>query len=188
MKKTVIITFFSIIIFFISCRNTPEDKLDFVNSRQDVTDSLYMLRYLKKFISTDADVINCYIGYHKEFIINSVNIGNFVELVNGAKPIEDSVKKVYSGNIKRLISLMAYLNKNHISGYYIDYSYHIFVFSYRYYEYGDRTSDSRLILFKDEFVGKVRNEFVVKDESEKLILSIYNMPNPKTGRYPKASL
>jgi hypothetical protein len=74
---------------------------------------------------------------------------------------------------------MAYLKRNHITGYYIDYSFHIFVFQYREYEYGDRTTDQRSILFKDEFIGKVRNKFIVKDESKGLILAIYNMPSGK---------
>jgi len=173
MKKIAIITLFNIFIFFTSCHFPPEDKLDFVNSQQDVTDSLYALRYLSKFISTD--VKNCYIGFHKEFFINNVNIGDFNELTHGANPDEDSVRKVYSGDIRRLISLMAYLNKNHISGYYIDIFSHIFVFSYRKYEYGDRTEDSRSILFKDEFAEIVKNDFIVKDKSEKLLLVIYSM-------------
>jgi hypothetical protein len=177
MKTRVLITFFGFIILFTSCHNTPEDKLDFVNSCQDVTDSLYVMRKLNNFITKDADGItqNCYIGYHKEFIINSVNLGDFDELVQGIKPNEDSLKKVYSGNFKRLILLMTYLKKNHISGYYIDANSHRYVFQYREYEYGDRTSDSRSILFKDEYSDIFKNEYFVKDESEKLILIIYNM-------------
>ena len=136
------------------------------------------MRKLNNFITKDADgnTQNCYIGYHKEFIINSVNLGDFDELVQGIKPNEDSLKKVFSGDFKRLILLMAYLKKNHISGYYIDANRHIFVFQYREYEYGDRTSDSRSILFKDELVDIFKNEFIVKDKSDKLLLVMYNMP------------
>jgi len=168
-----------IIIYSISCTKLPEDKLEFINSQSDVADSLNTLRDLKCFISKGADVTNCYISYHNELTINSMEIGNFDELANGTKVDEAIVKKVYSGDIYRLISLMAYLKRNHIDGYYIDYSYHIFVFGYREYEYGDRSTDSRSILFKDEFIGKVQNEFIVKDESKELILAIYNMPPDK---------
>ena len=66
-----------------------------------------------------------------------------------------------------------------LDSYYIDKTYHIYVFGYREYEYGDRTTDSRLILFKDEFIGKVKDEFIRKDESKELILAIYNMPPDK---------
>ena len=177
MKTTVLIAFFGFIIFFTSCRHIPEDKLDFVNSCQDVTDSLYVMRKLNDYITkdTDGNTQNCYIGYHKEFIIDNVNLGDFDELVQGIKPNEDSLKKVYSGDFNRLIKLMAYLKKNHISGYYIDANSHRFVFQYREYEYGDRTSDSRSILFKDEYSDMFKNEYFVKDESEKLILITHNM-------------
>ncbi|HEY5587667.1 MAG TPA: hypothetical protein VIK86_01785 [Candidatus Paceibacterota bacterium] len=176
MKTTALITLYGFIFLFTSCRFIPEDKLDFVNSCQDVTDSLYVLRNLKDFNTTDADITyNCFIGYHKEFIINNVNLGDFDELVQGIKPNEDSLKKVYSGDFKRLFLLMAYLRKNHISGYYIDEDSHRYVFLYREYEYGDRSSDSRSILFKDEYSDIFKNEYFIKDESDKLILVIHNM-------------
>ena len=138
------------------------------------------MRKLNNFINNDADgnTQNCFIGHHIEFIINNVNLGYFDELVLGAKSNKDSFKKVYFGDIGRMILLMAYLKKNHISGYYIDANSHRYIFLYREYEYGDRTSDSRSILFKDEFSDIFKNEYFVKDESEKLILVIYNMFGP----------
>lgn len=166
-------------IFFRQYQKPPADKLDFINSQDDVADSLNVLRDLKRFIVKGADVTNCYISYHNELIIDDTEIGDFTHLVNGGNLDMETVRQVYKGNIYRLISLMDYLNKNHIDGYYIDKIHHIFVFDYREYEYGDRTSDSRLILFKDEFVGKVKSEFIVKDESKELILAIYNLPPDK---------
>lgn len=47
------------------------------------------------------------------------------------------------------------------------------------YEYGDRITDSRLILLKDEFIGKVRSKFIIKDVSKELILEIYNITPDK---------
>jgi len=179
MKKIISIILCGIIISSISCIRLPEDKLEFVNSQSDVADSLNTLRNLKRFISKGADVTNCYIDINNKLIIHDLEIGDFEYLVNGGKVDMKTVKQVYTGDIYRLISLMAYLKKNHIDGYYIDYSYHIFVFGYREYEYGDRTTDSRSILFKDEFIGKVQNKFIVKDESKGLILAIYNMPPDK---------
>lgn len=168
-----------IIISFTSCRNLPKDKLEFINTQTDVTDSLNTLRDLKCFILKGAEVTNCYLSYHNKLTINNIEIGDFDELVNGTKVDEEIVKKVYSGDIYRLISIMAYLKKNHINGFYIDYSYHFFVFLYREYEYGDRSTDSRSILFKDEFIGEIKNKFIIKDESKGLILAIYNLPPPK---------
>ena len=183
MKKIKLIVLYGIIILSsTSCllgHKYPADKLDFINSQNDVTDSLNTLRDLKRFIVKGADVTNCYIGYHNELIINGLEIGDFEAFVSGTKVDEETVKQVYNGNIYRLISLMAYLKKNHINGYYIDYSYQIFVFSYREYGFGDRTTDSRSILFKDEFIGKVKSEFIINDESKELILAIYNMPPDK---------
>lgn len=174
----------SVIIIFLttSCllnNKQPADKLGFINSQNDVTDSLKSLRNLKRFILTSDDFTNCYISYDKKLVINFTEIGDFEHLVNVGKVDMEIVKKVYTGDIYRLITLLNYLNKNHINGYYTDKNYKIFVFGYRKYEYGDRTSDSRLILFKDEFVGKVKSEFIVKDESKELILAIYNLPPDK---------
>jgi len=166
-------------IFYHIRHKYPADKLAFINSLNDVTDSLNILRDLKRYIVTGADITNCYISYHNKLTINNIEIGDFEKLVNGTNVDENILKQVYTGDIYRLISLMVYLNKNHINGYYIDYSYHIFVFTYRDNEYGDRTTDSRLILFKDEFIGKIKNEFIIKDESKVLILAIYNMPPDK---------
>lgn len=183
MKNIKLILLFGIIIFLsTSCllhHKQPADKLDFINSVDDVTDSLNTLRDLKRFIVKGADVTNCYISYHNELVINSLEIGDFEHLTNGGKVDMETVKQVYTGDIYRLISLMDYLNKNHINGYYIDKTYYIFVFGYRKYEYGDRTSNSRLILFKDEFIGKVKSEFIIKDESKELVLAIYDMPPDK---------
>lgn len=183
MKKIKLILLFGIIILSItSCllhHKQPADKLDFINSQNDVTDSLNTLRDLKRFILTSDYVTNCYVSYDNELVINYTGIGDFEYFVNGGKVDMETAKQVYTGDIYRLISLMAYLKRNHINGYYIDKTYHIFVFEYREYEYGDRTSDSRSILFKDEFIGKVKDEFVIKDESKELILAIYNMPPDK---------
>lgn len=137
------------------------------------------MRDLKQFILTSDYVTNCFISYHNKLIIDDTEIGDFEHLVNGGKLDMEIVKKVYTGDIYRLISLMDYLNKNHINGYYSDKTYKIFVFDYREYEYGDRMTDSRLILFKDEFVGKVRSKFIVKDKSKEIILAIFNIPPDK---------
>ena len=183
MKKIKLIVLCGIIIISsTSCllrHKYPADKLDFINSQNDVTDSLNTLRDLKRFIVTIDYVTNCYIDYHNELVINYTEIGDFEHFINGGKVDMETVKQVYTGDIYRLISLMAYLKKNHINGFYIDKSYNIFVFPYREFEYGDRTSDSRSILFKDEFIGKVKSDFIIKDESKELVLAIYNLPPDK---------
>ena len=183
MKKIKLILLFGIITLSItSCllhHKKPADKLDFINSQKDVTDSLNTLRDLKRFILTSDDFTNCYISYDNKLVINFTEIGDFEHLVNGGKVDMETVKQVYTGDIYRLISLMDYVNKNHINGFYTHKTYKIFVFGYRKYEYGDRITDSRLILFKDEFIGKVKDKFIIKDESKELILAIYNMPPDK---------
>jgi hypothetical protein len=182
MRNIKLILLLGIILSTTSCllhHKQPADKLDFINSQDDVTDSLNTLRNLKRFIVTSDYVTNCYVGYHNELIINYTEIGDFEHFVNGGKVDMETVKQVYTGDIYRLISLMAYLNKNHINGFYVDKAYNIIVYPYREFEYGDRTSDFRLLLFKDEFIGKVKDEFIIKDESKELILAIYNMPPDK---------
>ncbi len=168
------------VVFLTSCNSgkMPEDKLVFENSIEDVTDSLLSFKGLANEISRETDVINCFIDGHDELIIDNVSIGRWDEIVSGGEVDQKVIKKVYSGDFRRLIALMSYLKKNHISGFYKDYSCHIFVFSYRDYEYGDRASDQRSILFKDDFNGNVKDDFIKKDESEQLILAVYNMPPP----------
>ncbi|MDD2797300.1 MAG: hypothetical protein PHV20_01780 [Bacteroidales bacterium] len=169
MKNIWWILLMLIALFAYMNRNVEIKKIEFVNSVEDVTDSLTTLRNIVNSIPNESRMHFCYINYNDSVLyVDCKAIGKWAK-VSKDKPVIRMLSSKYKCDFFRIFSLLDYINSNYMFGFYVSDD-GLFSVKYKWKETaGSRAEDKRYIILKQDS-DRIPEDLAIISKNKSLLL------------------